>query len=93
MNNGDDSRFMYRRPILCTLYGAVDFLNVLKITIKVPVVFMALYVMVLRSATALRGALEGGGPENREMARAKRVPFGPKKVGQIVSSPYPYPMR
>ncbi len=22
--------FMYRRPILCTLYGAVDFLNVLK---------------------------------------------------------------
>jgi hypothetical protein len=21
---------MYRRPILCTLYGAVDFLNVLK---------------------------------------------------------------
>ncbi len=39
--------------------------------------------MVLRSATALRGALEGVGPENRdflgpEMARAKRVPFGPK---------------
>jgi hypothetical protein len=24
------SGFMYRRPILCTLYGAVDFLNVLK---------------------------------------------------------------
>jgi hypothetical protein len=22
--------FMYRRPILCTLYGAIDFLNVLK---------------------------------------------------------------
>jgi hypothetical protein len=22
--------FMYRRPILCTLYGAVDFLNALK---------------------------------------------------------------
>jgi hypothetical protein len=22
--------FMYRRPILCTLYGPVDFLNVLK---------------------------------------------------------------
>jgi hypothetical protein len=22
--------FMYRRPILCTMYGAVDFLNVLK---------------------------------------------------------------
>jgi hypothetical protein len=25
-----DYTFMYRRPILCTLYGAVDFLNVLK---------------------------------------------------------------
>jgi hypothetical protein len=24
------SLFMYRRPILCTIYGAVDFLNVLK---------------------------------------------------------------
>jgi hypothetical protein len=24
------AHFMYRRPILCTLYGAVDFLNVLK---------------------------------------------------------------
>jgi hypothetical protein len=27
---GDTTFFMYRRPILCTLYGAVDFLNVLK---------------------------------------------------------------
>ncbi len=26
----DIVNFMYRRPILCTLYGAVDFLNVLK---------------------------------------------------------------
>ncbi len=25
--------FMYRRPILCTLYGAVDFLKVLKIAV------------------------------------------------------------
>jgi hypothetical protein len=33
--------------------------------------------MVLRGSTSLRGALEGVGPE---MARAKRVPFGPKKV-------------
>ncbi len=46
---------------------------------------MARYVMVLRGATSLRGALEGVGPENRdflgpEMARAKRVPFRPKKV-------------
>jgi hypothetical protein len=55
------------------------------LTIKVPVVFMARDVMVLRSATALTGALEGVGPEKRdflgpEMARAKRVPFGLKKV-------------
>ncbi len=28
--------FMYRRPILCTLYGAVDFLNVLKKYIMYP---------------------------------------------------------
>ncbi len=54
------------------------------ITINVPVVFMAWYITVLRAATSLRGALEGVGPENQdflgpEMARAKRVPFGPKK--------------
>ncbi len=36
------------------------------ITINVPVVFMAQYVMVLRGATSLRGALEGVGPENRD---------------------------
>ena len=40
------------------------------ITINVPVVFMARYVMVLRSATLLRGALEGVGPKNRDF-------FGP----------------
>jgi hypothetical protein len=34
------------------------------ITINVPVVFMARYVMVLGRATSLRGALEGVGPEN-----------------------------
>ncbi len=37
--------------------------------------------MVLRSAIALLGALEGVGPE---MAQAKRVPFGPKKVDHYV---------
>ncbi len=26
--------FMYRRPILCTLYGAVDFLNVHRYIVK-----------------------------------------------------------
>ncbi len=40
------------------------------ITINVPVVSMARDLMVLRSATALRGALEGLGPENRDF-------FGP----------------
>jgi hypothetical protein len=40
------------------------------ITINVPVVFMARYVMVLRGATSLRGALEGVGPKNRDF-------FGP----------------
>ncbi len=49
-----------------------------EITVNVPVVFMAWYVMVLRGATSLRGALDGVGPENQdflgpEMARAKRV--------------------
>ncbi len=34
---------------------------------------MARYIMVLRGATSLRGALEGVGPENRDF-------FGPKKV-------------
>ncbi len=34
------------------------------ITINVLVVFMARYVMVLRGATSLRGALEGVGLEN-----------------------------
>ena len=40
------------------------------ITINVPVVFMAQYVMILRGATSLRGALERVGPENRDF-------FGP----------------
>ncbi len=43
------------------------------LTINVPVVFMAWYVMILRGATSLRAALEGVGPENRDF-------FGPKKV-------------
>jgi hypothetical protein len=40
------------------------------LTINVPVVFMARYVMVLRGATSLREALKGAGPENRDI-------FGP----------------
>ena len=42
------------------------FVNFFIFTINVPVVFMARYVMVLRGATSLRGALEGVGPENRD---------------------------
>ena len=54
------------------------------LTINVPVVFMARYVMTLRGATSLRGALEGVGPENRdflgpEMALASLVPFRAQK--------------
>ncbi len=41
-----------------------------KLTINVPVVFEARYLMVLRSATSLLGAMEGVGPENRDF-------FGP----------------
>jgi hypothetical protein len=43
--------------------------------------------MILRGATSLRVALEGVGPENQtflgpEMARAKRVPFGPATAAE-----------
>ncbi len=43
------------------------------ITINVPVVFMARYVMVLRIATSLRGALEGVGPEYRDFFEASAI--------------------
>ncbi len=51
---------------------ATNCINVWTVTItsNVPVVFMARYVMVLRSATSLLGALEGVGLENRDI-------FGP----------------
>jgi hypothetical protein len=51
---------------------------------------MAWYVMVLRVATSLRGALEGVGPENRDF-------FGPKKVEPkmplVMDSPPSKPLR
>jgi hypothetical protein len=56
-----------------------------KLTINVSVVFMARYVMVLRGATSLRGALEGVGPENRDFFWALKwhkrseCHLGPKK--------------
>jgi hypothetical protein len=43
-----------------------------RLTINVPVVFMALYVMVLRGATSLRGALEGMGPEKSRLFWAQK---------------------
>ncbi len=66
------------------------------ITINVPVVFMAQYVMVLRDGTLLQGALEGGAPKietflGPEMAQAKRVPFGPKKVEIFKAHPFQCP--
>jgi hypothetical protein len=39
---------------------------------------MAPYVMVLRSATSFRGALEGVGPENRDF-------FGPRNDTSVVA--------
>jgi hypothetical protein len=55
--------------VQCTLHSARVILKS-KLTIHAPVVFMARYVMVLRGATSLRGALEGVGPENLDF-------FGP----------------
>jgi hypothetical protein len=46
-------------------------LFVIELTINVPVVFMARYVMVLRGATSLPGALEGVGPENQDFKALK----------------------
>jgi hypothetical protein len=46
------------------LYVRLEFPEKYILTINVPVVFIARYVMVLRGATSLRGALEGVGPEN-----------------------------
>ncbi len=60
------------------------------ITIDVPVVFMARYVMILKGATSLRGALEGVGPENRDFFRALKwherseCHLGPKKLNPAI---------
>ncbi len=57
---------VYVLSSLGSVYTGPEFV----ITINVPVVFMARYIMVLRGATSLWGALEGVGPENRDF-------FGP----------------
>ncbi len=58
--------------------------NFIGITINVPVVFMARYVMVLRVQHHYEGHWKGWALKitvflGSEMARAKRVSFGPKK--------------
>ncbi len=58
---------VHRRP--CLFFTAYS-ISGLTISINVPVVFMVRYVIVLRSATSLRGALERVGPENQDF-------FGP----------------
>ncbi len=60
----------------------------MNLTLNVPVVFMARYVMILRGATVqhhYEGHWKGWALKIKtflgpEMARVKRVPFGPKKV-------------
>jgi hypothetical protein len=59
------------------------------LTINVPVVIMTRYVMVLRGATSLRGALEGVGPENREFFSL--VLFGFQKSRAFQGPPLPMP--
>jgi hypothetical protein len=55
-----------------------------KITIDVPLVLMAPYVMILRRAVSITRAIIRGGPWNRDFfrpwQREQRVPFEPKKV-------------
>jgi hypothetical protein len=63
------------------------------INVNVPVVYMARYVMVLRRATSLRGALEGVGPENRdflgpEMATSEAIAISAQKSREL---PLPLP--
>ncbi len=67
-----------------------------RITINVPVVFMARYVMVLRGATSLRGALEGVGPENRDFfgpwnGRSKASAISSQKSRDFQGPPLPMP--
>jgi hypothetical protein len=65
-------------------------------TTNVPVVFMRLYLMVLRGATSLLGALEGVGPENLDFlgtngTRFARAISGPKKVSIFRVHPFQCP--
>ncbi len=67
-----------------------------QITINVPVVFMARYVMNLRGATSLRGALEGVGPENRDFfgpwnGTSKASAIWGQKIRDFQGPPLPMP--
>ncbi len=42
-------------------------------TTNVPVVFIARYVMILRGAKSLRGALEEAGPENQDFVKKVKI--------------------
>jgi hypothetical protein len=53
-----------------------------EISINVPVVFMARYVLVLR------GALEGVGPENQDFFGFALANSGPKKVSIFRAHPF-----
>jgi hypothetical protein len=72
-----------RISLMIGVHGGLQYsvlIILLILTINVPVVFMARYVMVLRGVTSFRGALEGVGPENRDFFGPKmaRVLFGPQ---------------
>ncbi len=73
------------------------------ITINVPAVFMAQYVMVLRGATSLQGALEGVGPKKlrfsgptpsnaprNDVAPLKTIPYRAIKINWYIGS-FMYP--
>ncbi len=53
-----------------TFWGILGHFWILYSTTNVPDIFMAWYIMILRGATSLRGALEGVDPENQDF-------FGP----------------
>jgi hypothetical protein len=87
--------FCNRRQCILTPHHGSSLLHTIVfksyvLTINVPVVYMARYVMVLRHATSLRGTLEGAGPENRDCS----LPFrGPKKLRFSGPTPYNAPSK
>jgi hypothetical protein len=68
--NMEINMYIYMYNLLNILQKLAKVLYRFVLTINVPVVFMGRYVMVLRGATSLQGAMEGVGPENQDF-------FGP----------------